>query len=196
MIDYYVQINGGIEAFGVDQKTITVKEDLRTIEVDALAREIAHMNNLIPEQVALSVLDNFCKAAVHLMDLGFAIQLRSGNNVAMRIYPDVKLKCGNINLAKAKEMMPDVIQTEEDMVAHASELVSKAGLVLKVHAESEIKFTELLNSMNITLNRKGIIERAKIMLTENSGGNTGGNTGGGGGDNGGGGGDENPDGVE
>ena len=69
---------------------------------------------LIPEQVAESVLQNFAKAAVNLMSMGFAIQFKSNDDVVMRIYPDIKLKSGNINLDKAKELMPDDVHNEDE----------------------------------------------------------------------------------
>ena len=42
MIQYTVSLNNGIEAFGVNQKTITANEEVQTADEQALAREIAH----------------------------------------------------------------------------------------------------------------------------------------------------------
>ena len=36
MIEYKVSLNNGIEAFGVDQKTITANEDVKTCDETAL----------------------------------------------------------------------------------------------------------------------------------------------------------------
>ena len=102
MFNYNICINNGVEAFGTEGKTITVNEVVQTADIKALAREIHHENMLIPEQVAESVLQNFAKAAANLMAQGFAIQFKSGDDVLMRIYPDIHIKGGNINLARAK----------------------------------------------------------------------------------------------
>ena len=170
MIDYKVCLNTGNELLGVDQKTITANEDVRTADEAAVAREIAHENPLIPEQVAQGVLQNFCKAAANLMSMGFSIQLRNGNDVALRIHPDIHVDGGNIDLARAKELMPDDVHTEEDMVTFAGELVSRAGVTLRVKAESQPKFTELLKSLNPGVNRTGIVERAKVTRKDGEGG--------------------------
>lgn len=222
MFYYNININNGVEAFGRTSKTITVSEVTRNADMKALAREINHANMLIPDQVAESVIQNFADAAISLMSQGFAIQLKSSNDVILRLYADVKLKGGNINLTRARELMPGVVETEQDMVDHAGELVGRAGLVIKAHAEVEQKFTELVNFASSGVDRLDIVEKPCIMRKDentptpsgggttpggsgdNGGGNGGGSTpggsGGNGGDNGGGdnggGGDDNPDGVE
>ena len=109
MIQYEVNLNNGVEAFGTG-KTITANEVLLTCDEKALAREIHHQNSLIPEDVAASVLGYFGKAAAQLMAMGFAIQFKNGQDVLMRIYPDVHLKGGNINLERAKQLNPDVTE--------------------------------------------------------------------------------------
>ena len=214
MFYYNICINNGVEAFGTEGKTITVNEVLQTADIKALAREIHHENMLIPEQVAESVLQNFAKAAVNLMSMGFAIQFKSNDNVVMRIYPDIKLKSGNINLDKAKELMPDVVHNEEEMVEQAGNLVAKVGITVRAHAECERKFTEMLMAESSGIERKDIIEKPRIMKNDEEngsgsdnggttpvtpdpgtgGGDTGGDTGGeGGDDNGGGGGNPGSD---
>ena len=171
MIQYKVCLNNGIEAFGIDQKTITANEVLETCDEKALAREIAHENPLIPEQVAKAVLENFCKAAANLMSMGFAIHLKNGNDVAMRIHPDIHVKGGNINLARAQQLDSTVTELT---VENASELVAKAGVTLRAKAECEPKFTDLLLSIGASISRKGVVERAKVMrvngTTENGSG--------------------------
>ena len=161
MIKYNVCLNNGIEAFGIDQKTITANEEVETVDEQALAREIAHENALIPEQVAKAVLENFCKAAANLMSMGFAIQLKNGNDVALRIYPDVHVKGGNINLARAKELDPTVTELT---LENAGDLVSKAGVTVRAKAECQRKFTDLLLSVGASINRKAVIEKARVML--------------------------------
>lgn len=166
MIQYKVCLNNGIEAFGIDQKTITANEDVQTCDEQALAREISHENPLIPEQVAKAVLENFCKAAANLMSMGFAIQLRNGNDVALRIHPDIHVKGGNINLARAQELDPTVTELTVD---NAGSLVDKAGVTLRAKAECEPKFTDLLLSIGAGISRKDVVERAKVTRKDSNG---------------------------
>lgn len=155
MIDYKGQLNLGNEAFGTE-KTITANEVLRTAEADALAREISHQNPLIPEQVAKAVLDNFCQAACELMAMGFAIQLKNGEDVAIRILPDIHVKGGNINLARAKKLDPSVTELT---VENAGDLIDKAGgVTVRVRAIVQQKFTDLLNVEGVKVQRTGIVE--------------------------------------
>jgi uncharacterized membrane protein YgcG len=182
MIKYQVCLNNGNENIGLNEKTITVNEIVDTCDENALAREINHANPLIPIQVAKSVLENFCSAAANLMAMGFAVQLKSGNNVALRIYPDVHVKEGSINLARARQLDSTVTELTPD---NAGELVSKAGVTLRVKAESLGKFTELLQRADPGITRTGFVERPRVV-SGGSGGNSGGNTGGGTGGNGGG----------
>ncbi len=183
MIEYKGQLNMGNEALGAD-KTITANEQVRTCDTKALAREISHQNSLIPEDVAASVLGYFCKAAVQKMAEGFAVQLTNGNDVALRIFPDVHVKGGNINLARAKELDPTVTELTEE---NAGALIDKAGVTVRVRAICQQKFTDLLDSEEYQLKRTGI---EVVPYVAKGNGTTGGNTGGsdnqGGGDNGGG----------
>lgn len=201
---YNVYLNNGNEYIGANEKTITVNEVVETVDQQVLAREISHENPLIPEQVARAVLENFCKAAAQLMAMGYAIRLDNGRDAALRIYADIHVKGGNINLARARELDPTVTELT---LENAGDLVSRAGVTVRAHAECEQKFTELLLSMGSSVNRKDIIERAKIVRTEGdcqqsgsggqqsgSGSGTGGNSGGG--NTGGDGGDSGDDGME
>lgn len=180
MIDYKGQLNMGNEALK-SEKTITANEVLRTCDTKALAREISHQNPLIPEQVAAAVLENFCKAAAEKMAEGFAIQLNAGADVAIRIFPDVHIKGGNINLARAKELDPSVTALTEE---NAGDLIDRAGGVkVRVRATCMQKFTELLEAENYQTKRVGIETKAYIAKTgsgDDEGGNGSGNTGGGG----------------
>ena len=155
MIEYKGQLNLGNEAFGTE-KTITANESLRTADIRALAREIAHQNNLIPEQVAKEVLDNFCKAAAELMAMGFAIQLNNGDDVMIRIFPDIHVKGDNINLTRAKQLDPTVTELTTE---NAGELIDKAGgVTVRVRATCMPKFTEMLEGEGIKVQRTGIVE--------------------------------------
>lgn len=162
MIEYKGQLNMGNEALGTE-KTITANEVVRTCDAKALAREINHQNSLIPEQVAAAVLENFCKAAVEKMAEGFAIQLNSGTEVAIRIYPDIHIKGGNINLARAKELDPSVTELTAE---NAGALIDKAGGVqVRVRSTCMQKFTDLLELEGYQLKRTGIETKAYVAKT-------------------------------
>ena len=170
MVKYQIQLNNGVEAFGTG-KTITANEVVETADANALAREIHHLNPLIPEQVAEAVLSNFAKAAAQLMAMGYAVTLKDGNDVVIRIYPDIHVKGGNINRARAKQLDPTVTALTTD---NAGDLVSKAGLTVRAKAECESKFTELLTKQDLTLSRKEVKD---IPYVAKSAGSTGGSTG-------------------
>ena len=182
MIEYKGQLNLGNEAFGTE-KTITANEDLRTCDAKALAREIHHQNTLIPEQVAEAVLVNFCKAAVQKMSEGFAIQLNSGQDVAIRIFPDIHVKGGNINLTRAKELDPSVTELTAE---NAGDLIDKAGVQCRVRATCMQKFTDLLEKEDYQLNRTGIETKPYVARSNGEGGDDSSDAGGGGNNNGGG----------
>lgn len=168
-IKFQAVLNQGVEAFG-SGKSISAQEFVETVDEQALAREIHHLNPLIPEQVAASVLQNFCQAAAQLMAMGYAVVLKNGNDAAIRIYPDIHIKGGNINLARAKELDPTVTDLTKE---NAGDLVTKAGVTVRAKAECEKKMTDLLLGMNISLERKEVVERAYVARKENQG--TGGN---------------------
>lgn len=184
MIQYEVCLNQGNEALN-SGKSITANEVLLTCDEKALAREIHHQNALIPEDVAAQVLGYFGKAAAQLMSMGFAVQMKNGDDVLLRLYPDIHLKGGNINLAKAQELDPTVTDLT---LENAGDLATKVGVTVKVRCESEVKFTELLETEGYQVERKGVVEKAYVERAGEGGGSNGGNTGGGsngGGDNGG-----------
>ena len=158
MIKYQVSLNKGVEAFGTGP-TITANEIVDTADASALAREIHHLNSLIPEQVAEAVLQNFCEAAANLMAMGYAVVLRSGADAAIRIYPDVHVKGGNINLDRAKQLIPGTVAISID---NAGELVTKAGVTVRAKAECEVKFTDLLTKAEARLERKEVVEKAFV----------------------------------
>ena len=158
MIKYQVSLNKGVEAFGTGP-TITANEIVDTADASALAREIHHLNSLIPEQVAEAVLQNFCEAAANLMAMGYAVVLRSGADAAIRIYPDVHVKGGNINLDRAKALIPGTVALSID---NAGDLVTKAGVTVRAKAECEVKFTDLLTKAEARLERKEVVEKAFV----------------------------------
>ena len=164
MIKYQVSLNKGVEAFGTGP-TITANEIVDTADASALAREIHHLNSLIPEQVAEAVLQNFCEAAANLMAMGYAVVLRSGADAAIRIYPDVHVKGGNINLDRAKQLIPGTVALSLD---NAGELVSKAGVTVRAKAECEPKFNDLLTKVEARLERKEVVEKAFVKRANGS----------------------------
>ena len=173
MIKYQVNFNQGTEAFNAG-KTITANEIVETADEKALAREIHHLNQLIPEQVAEAVLANFCAAAAQLMAMGYAVVLKNGNDAALRIYPDVRIKGGNINLARAKELDPSVSELKME---NAGDLALKAGVTVRAKAECEAKFTELLLAQGASVERKAVVEKAFVARKGSQGGSAGGGTG-------------------
>ena len=160
MIEYKGQLNMGNEALG-SERTITANESVRTCDTKALAREISHASHdLIPEQVANMVLENFCKAAVEKMSEGFSIQLNTGDLCAIRIFPDVHIVGGNINLARAKEIDPTVTELTAE---NAGELIDKAGGVkVRVRATCMQPFTDLLEKEEYQVMRVGIETKAYV----------------------------------
>lgn len=176
-MEYDIQINNGVEAFGTaGQKTITVNESLKTIDAKFLAHYISLHNPTIPQQTAESVLANFVECAAELMAQGNAIQLMNGQDVALRLYPDIHIKGGNINLARAKELDPTVTELTED---NAGELIDKAGGVqVRVRSTCMQKFTDLLEAEAYQVKRVGIETKAYVAKTGNGEGGEGGNGGG------------------
>ena len=176
----------GNEALG-SEKSISANEYLRTCDAKALAREISHQNRLIPEDVAAAVLGYFCKAAVEKMSEGFAIQLYNGSDVALRIFPDIHIKGGNINLQRAQELDQTVTELTAE---NAGELIDKAGgVTCRVRATTMQKFTDLLEAEGYQVKRVGIETKAYVELANSgeAGGDDNGGDDNGGGNNGGGG---------
>ena len=93
------------------------------------------------------------------MAMGYAVVLRSGADAAIRIYPDVHVKGGNINLDRAKALIPGTVALSLD---NAGELVTKAGVTVRAKAECEVKFTDLLTTAGARLERKEVVEKAFV----------------------------------
>ena len=168
MIEYNIWLNHGNENIGSEEKTITANEVVKTADNDDVAALIHSMNNLIPEQVARDVLENFCMATGRLMKMGFAVQLKSKTEVAMRIYPNVRVKGGNINLARAQELDPTVTDLT---LENAADLVQKAGVEVRVKAECQQPYTDILKELKPSLSYVKVIDRPKVMRTDASTGN-------------------------
>ena len=194
MIDTVININNGVEAFGTTAKTITLVDRPKEISTKFFAEELQHKMPLVPVEVIEQVLSGFGDVAARMMAEGFAIRFTdSKDNVLMRIFADARLKCQSINLAKAKELMPDDVTDEASMVAHAGELVALAGVTLRPYVEVQQKFHELLAQHKPHYQVKDIVDRPYIAKREGEGTTAepeqGGGTGTGGSDNQGGSGD-------
>ena len=168
MIYYNIFVNNGNEYFGTEGKTITANEIISsTADESFVAKMINFINPLIPEQAAAAVLENFCKAAALIMSQGMAIQFRNAGDVAMRIYPDIRVKGDNINLDRAKRLDSNVTEITAD---NAGDLVTKAGVEMRVKVECQQKFTELLlNYGKASVCRKAVIERARVVRKDDDG---------------------------
>lgn len=182
MVDYKIQVYNGNEAFGTTGRTIAIQEQPRTISQDFMAEELHHVNELIPKATVKEVLGNFAKVAARLMAEGFAIQFQNDGDVVLRLYADAKIKGGNINLQRAKELNPDITEITQD---NASDLVQRAGIQLRAYAEVQTKFNELLQEFKPSAHMLGVEEKAYVEKKndeqsggQNVGGNSGGNTGG------------------
>ena len=151
MIKFDVKLNNGIEAFGTTEKTLTACEHVENVDAKFMAHHMHLHNALIPEDVATAVLNAFCESAAELMGQGYAVVLTNKGKAALRLYPDIHVKGGNINLARAQEMMPEVTELT---VANAAELVQRAGLTLRAKAECEPAMGVLLDQSKsgLTLN--------------------------------------------
>lgn len=181
MVKYNLQLNNGVEAFGTTGKTITANEVVETCDAAELAREIAHYAEVVNERTCKFVLDNLLAACVQKMSEGKAVVLTLDGKAALRIYPDVRLKAGSINLAKAKELDKTVTDLTMDNI---SDIATKAGgVVLRAKAEVEQPMTDALLKLDASVRLDGKKEIARILRKENQGtqgggGNPGGNPGG------------------
>ena len=187
MIDAIININNGVEAFGTTQKTITVVDRPKEISVEFFAEELQHKMPLVPVEVIQQVLSGFGDVAARLMAEGFAIRFtNSKDEVLMRIFADARLKCQSINLAKARELMPDDVTDEATMVEHAGELVNMVGIALRPYVEVQQKFHELFQAYKPKYQVKEIVDRPYVAKKDGTTGtddNQGGDNGGGGNNN-------------
>ena len=185
MIKYDVKLNNGVEAFGTTEKTLTACEHVENVDAKFMAHHMHLHNALIPEDVATAVLNAFCESAAELMGQGHAVVLTSKGKAALRLYPDIHVKGGNINLARAQELMEGVTELTLD---NATELVQRAGLTLRAKAECEPAMGVLLDQSKSGLTLNEVVNVPYVHRTAspatptdpNEGGNNGGNNNGGG----------------
>ena len=184
MIDINIFVNQGVEAFGTTGKTLTVNEQPKEVSLEFVAEELHHKMRHLEKDDITTVLSRFLEVAARMMAEGFGIQYTNTKEaVMMRLYTDARLDLPtkNINLAKARELMPDVVTDEQSMVDHAGELVARVGVKLRPYVEVQQKFHELLGEYKPKYQVKGIVERAYVERKDGEGGgntNTGGDNGG------------------
>ena len=196
MIDINIFVNQGVEAFGTTGKTLTVNEQPKEVSLEFVAEELHHKMRHLEKDDITMVLSRFLDVAARLMAEGFGIQYTNTKEaVMMRLYTDARLDLPtkSINLAKARELMPDVVTDEQSMVDHAGELVSMVGVKLRPYVEVQQKFHELLADYKPKYQVKGIVERAYVERKDSSdgSGDNGGSNDNGGGNGGQGQGDDN-----
>jgi len=162
MIKYDVKLNNGVEAFGTTEKTVTAAEHVENVDAKFMAHHMHLHNALIPEDVATAVLNAFCESAAELMGQGNAVVLTSNGKAALRLYPDVHVKGGNINLARAQELMPEVTELTLD---NATELVQRAGLTLRAKAECEPAMGVLLDQSKSGLTLNEVVNVPYVQRT-------------------------------
>ena len=85
----------------------------------------------------------------------------------------------NINLAKARELMPGVVTDEASMVEHAGELIALAGVTLRPYVEVQKKFHELLAEYKPKYEVKGTKDVPYVAKTNSGNAGEGGDNGGG-----------------
>lgn len=170
MIEYTIKLNNGNENINSNAKSITVKEKVKTAGVKALSREIHLLNQLIPEQVAAAVLDNFCEAAAALMSMGQAVVLKSRGKAAIRLIPDVKLNGRNITLARAQELDSTITDITED---NAGDLVQRVGVRVRARAVCAPALTELIQAAGVSTQKTNIVNMPKILRASDNGGTPG-----------------------
>ena len=190
MIKYNVKLNNGVEALNINEKSVSAEEVVENVDAKFMAHHMHLHNALIPEDVATAVLNAFCESAAELMGQGHAVVLTSKGKAALRLYPDVHVKGGNINLARAQELMEGVTELTLD---NATELVQRAGLTLRAKAECEPAMGVLLDQSKSGLTLNEVVNVPYVHRTAtpatptdpNEGGNNGGNNNGGGNNDGG-----------
>ena len=185
MIKYNVKLNNGVEALNINEKSVSAEEVVENVDAKFMAHHMHLHNALIPEDVATAVLNAFCESAAELMGQGHAVVLTSKGKAALRLYPDIHVKGGNINLARAQELMEGVTELTLD---NATELVQRAGLTLRAKAECEPAMGVLLDQSKSGLTLNSVVNVPYVHRTAtpatptdpNEGGDNGGNNNGGG----------------
>lgn len=185
MIKYNVKLNNGVEALNINEKSVSAEEVVENVDAKFMAHHMHLHNALIPEDVATAVLNAFCESAAELMGQGHAVVLTSKGKAALRLYPDIHVKGGNINLKRAKELDPTVTELTAE---NAGALIDKAGITCRVRAVAQNPFTDLLDKEGYTLKRTAIVTKQGSQATDTheEGGDNGGSGDNGGNDNSGG----------
>ena len=162
MIKYNVKLNNGVEALNINEKSVSAEEVVENVDAKFMAHHMHLHNPLIPEDVATAVLNAFCESAAELMGQGHAVVLTSKGKAALRLYPDIHVKGGNINLARAQELMEGVTELSLD---NASELVQRAGLTLRAKAECEPAMGVLLDQSKSGLTLNAVVNVPYVHRT-------------------------------
>ncbi len=166
---YQIQVNNGNANLGVTQKTITANEVTDVVDQKFMAHYIHLHNGLIPEDVAAQVLGMFGECAAELMAQGHAIHLKREQDVLIRMYGDIHVKGGSINLERARELMQNPALTEQEMVELAGELVSRAGVTVRARCEAEQKLTDLLKRQDAPVQRVDGIKEVAFVPASGTG---------------------------
>ena len=161
MIKYNIKLNQGNEVLN-SEKTVTAVEVVENVDANFMAHHMHLHNPLIPEDVATAVLNAFCESAAELMGQGHAVVLTNKGKAALRLYPDIHVKGGNINLARAQELMPEVTELSLD---NAAELVQRAGLTLRAKAECEPAMGVLLDQSKSGLTLNEVVNVPYVQRT-------------------------------
>ena len=161
MIKYNIKLNQGNEVLN-SEKSVSASEVVENVDAKFMAHHMHLHNALIPEDVATAVLNAFCESAAELMGQGHAVVLTSKGKAALRLYPDIHVKGGNINLARAQELMPEVTELTLD---NASELVQRAGLTLRAKAECEPAMGVLLDQSKSGLTLNSVVNVPYVHRT-------------------------------
>ena len=160
-MNYIIYIHNGNEYLGAEGKTITVTEKAKPITIKKLAKRMFKENETIPEQLISNVLENFCKVTADIISEGKSVHLKCGNDVAIRIFGDISIDGGNINLARAQQLIPG---TTDITVENA------AGLKVRIKAEAQKKFSEMLpeDREELELSLVKIVELEKIVRKDST----------------------------
>ena len=161
MIKYNIKLNQGNEVLN-SEKSISAVEMVENVDAKFMAHHMHLHNPLIPEDVATAVLNAFCESAAELMGQGHAVVLTNKGKAALRLYPDIHVKGGNINLARAQELMPEVTELSLD---NAAELVQRAGLTLRAKAECEPAMGVLLDQSKSGLTLNEVVNVPYVQRT-------------------------------
>lgn len=167
---YRIEIHNGNANLGTTGKSIAVQEVLNTVSNEFVAHYMHLQNPLIPEDAALMVLSSLGKTAASLVSEGMSVQVKDKQDVLLRIYGDIHIKGGNINLERARELSGNPSLTEQQMVEMASELVQKAGVTYRARCEAEQKLTDLVKKQDgLSVTRTGDIKEVAYVPASQGG---------------------------